>query len=719
MNAAAIDLPNASRRRFMGVSLAVGGGLLIGFSFGQPATAADAPVPPVDAYIRIAPDGRVTFLVPYAEMGQGALTSQAQILAEELDVAMEQVTVEQAPPSDALYGSPLLVEQITGGSASLRGAWITLRAVGATGRAMLVAAAAKRWNVRPSSCRTREGKVIHAATSRSLDYGDLASEAAAMPVPKHPVLKRPSEYRLVGKPVKRVDTPEKIDGTAIFGIDARPEGVRYAAVMACPVLGGTVAAVDAAEAMTIRGVWKVIHTDDAVAVIGDNTWAARKGLAALRVRWNEGANASLSTADLVAAADRALDQEGLLATRTGDVDAAERDAASTYEEVFRLPLLAHAAMEPLSCTVHCEADRCEVWMGSQVVARAQKAAAKATGLPLESVTVHNLLLGGGFGRRLEADYVGQAARLARLVEGPVKFTWSREEDMRHDYYRAHNHSRVTVAIDANGRPLSWRHRLAAPNIMARFLPIYQKDGVDLDAVDVAAGPYDIPNVRIEFVRHEAPAGLNTGNWRGVGPTRNDFITETVIDELAHRAGADPVDYRRAMMKGAPRDLAVLDLVVEKSGWGEPLAKGRGRGVALCPAFGSHVAMVAEVSVEPSGAYRVDRIVCAIDTGIVVNPDVVRAQIEGGAMFGISAVRYGRITVANGRVEQGNFDTYPVLRMAEAPKVEVHIVPSTKDPGGVGEPGTSAAIAAVANALFAATGKRLRSMPISPNNLREA
>jgi isoquinoline 1-oxidoreductase beta subunit len=699
--------------------VAIGGGLLIGFPLVEPVAAADVPIPPPDAFIRIGTDGKVTFIVPYAEMGQGALTSQAQILAEELDVPMDGVTVEQAPPSDALYGSPLFVEQITGGSASLRGSWITLRAVGAAARTMLIAAAAQRWKVRPSSCRARDGIVTHPATKRSLGYGELASEAAGMPVPTSPRLKKPSEYKVVGQPKKRVDTPAKIDGSAIFGIDARPEGVRYAMVMACPVLGGRVVSVDTTEAMKIRGVWKVVHSDDAVAVVGDNTWAARKGLAALRIAWDEGANAHLSTADMVAAADRALDEEGLPAVRKGDVDAAERQAASVYDEVFRLPMLAHAAMEPLSCTVHCQADRCEVWMGSQVVARAQKAAATASGLPLDSVAVHNLFLGGGFGRRLEADYVGQAVRLATQIEGPVKITWSREEDMRQDYYRFHNHSRVTVALDEKGQPLSWRHRLAAPNIMARFLPIYQKDGVDLDAVDVAAGPYDIPNVRIDFIRHEAPPGLNTGNWRGVGPTRNVIITESVIDELAHRAGADPVAYRRAMMKGSPRDRAVLDLVAEKAGWNDPLPKGHGRGVALCPAFGSHVAMVAEVSVEPSGMYRVERIVCAVDTGIAVNPDVVRAQIEGGAMFGVTAVRYGRITVANGRVEQGNFDTYPVLRMAEAPEVEVHIVPSKADPGGIGEPGTSVAIAAVANAIFAATGKRFRSLPITPHDLMEA
>lgn len=707
-----------SRRGFLVASLISGGGLLVGFSI-SPRAQSQSPAPPKpNSFIRIDPQGRVTLILPYVEMGQGAYTSQAQIVAEELEVDPASLILEAAPPDESLYSSPLFGGQITGGSGSLRGAWMTMRSAAAAARVMLIDAGARRWQVRSSACHAENGRVIHKATKRSLGYGELASAAALLPVPRSPALKNPQQFRIVGKPVKRVDTLDKMKGLATYGIDVRPDGVRYAMVAASPVFNGKVASVDDSAALKIKGVRQVVRIDDAVAVVADHTWAARKGLNALKVTWDEGANRSLSTADLVAAADAALERDGLVAVNTGDVNKAEPQAASRYEEVFRLPMLAHAAMEPLSCTVHMKADSCEVWCGSQILGRAHKTAAEAAGLPPEKVVVHNHLLGGGFGRRLETDYVGQAVRLAKHVEGPVKITWSREEDMQHDYYRYHNHSRVTVGLDAAGQPISWRHRVVGPNIMSRFLPIYQKDGIDLDIVDGASGPYAIPNVFIDYSRNEAPPGLTTGNWRGVGPTRNVFIVESVIDELAHRAGKDPVAYRRALVD-KPRAKAALDLVAAKSNWGEPLAARQGRGVAVFEGFGSFLALVAQVQVDPSGNVRVQRIVCAVDTGIAVNPDIVRAQIEGGITFGVSSALRERITVANGRVQQGNFDSYQLLRMHEAPQIEVHIVASNEDPGGVGEPGTSGAIAAVANAVFAATGKRITSLPIDPTQLQEA
>jgi isoquinoline 1-oxidoreductase beta subunit len=707
-----------SRRGFLVASLISGGGLLVGFSI-SPRAQSQSPAPPKpNAFIRIDPQGRVTLILPYVEMGQGAYTSQAQIVAEELEVDPASLILEAAPPDESLYSSPLFGGQITGGSGSLRGAWMTMRSAAAAARVMLIDAGAKRWQVRSSACHAENGRVIHKATKRSLAYGELASAAALLPVPRSPALKNPQQFRVVGKPVKRVDTLDKMKGLATYGIDVRPDGVRYAMVAASPVFNGKVASVDDSAALKVKGVRQVVRIDDAVAVVADHTWAARKGLNALKVTWDEGANRSLSTADLVAAADAALERDGLVAVNTGDVNKAEPQAASRYEEVFRLPMLAHAAMEPLSCTVHMKADSCEVWCGSQILGRAHKTAAEAAGLPLGKVVVHNHLLGGGFGRRLETDYVGQAVRLAKHVEGPVKITWSREEDMQHDYYRYHNHSRVIVGLDAAGQPISWRHRVVGPNIMSRFLPIYQKDGIDLDIVDGASGPYAIPNVFIDYSRNEAPPGLATGNWRGVGPTRNVFIVESVIDELAHRAGKDPVAYRRALVD-KPRAKAVLDLVAAKSNWGEPLAARQGRGVAVFEGFGSFLALVAQVQVDPSGNVRVQRIVCAVDTGIAVNPDIVRAQIEGGITFGVSSALRERITVASGRVQQGNFDSYQLLRMHEAPQIEVHIVASNEDPGGVGEPGTSGAIAAVANAVFAATGKRITSLPIDSKQLQEA
>ncbi|HEY0661249.1 MAG TPA: molybdopterin cofactor-binding domain-containing protein [Lysobacter sp.] len=710
-----LDDVRQSRRAFLQTVAAVGGSLVVGFSLGEPAhaaakrAAAGAAPWPANAFIRIAPDGAVTLVMPYVEMGQGAYTSQAQLLAEELDVGLDQVKVEHAPPDPKLYSHPVFGDQVTGGSASLPGSWATLRQAGADTRALLVAAAAKRWNASPSDLRTEHGEVIH-ADGRRLGYGALVKDAASLPAPtaKAP-LKSPGDYKLVGHSVKRVDTPAKVNGTAKFGIDALPKGVRFAAVRATPVFGGRVAGVDQAPALAVRGVRQVVVLDDLVAVVADHSWAARKGLAALDIRWNEGANAKLDTAALVAQCDAALEREGAVAVKVGDVATAR--AARTYEATFRQPMLAHAAMEPINCTAHVTRDRCEVWVGCQVLARAQKLAAEASGLPVDKVVVHNHLLGGGFGRRLEADYVHQAVRIARHVDAPVKVIWSREEDIQQDYFRYHNHSRVQVGTDRAGMPVSFRHRVVGPAIMATFLPIFYKDGVDFDAVNGAAGPYDFPNALVDYVRQDPPEGLHVGNWRGVGHTRNVFVVESVIDDLAQRAGVDPVEYRRRLLGKSPRSLAVLDLAAEKAGWGRKLERGQGMGMSLQEGFGSFLATVAQVRVAPDGQLAVEKVVCAVDCGVAVNPDIVKAQLMSGVVFGLSAALYGRITVANGRIVESNFDTYPVLRMRETPPVEVHIVQSTADPGGVGEPGTSGIFPAVTNAIFAATGKRIYDLPI--------
>jgi isoquinoline 1-oxidoreductase subunit beta len=704
-----------SRRDFIAVSLAAGGGMLVGFPFAAAQTPTPKPTP--EAFIRIDRAGRVTLILPYVEMGQGAYTAQAQILAEELEVSLDAVVLEAAPAAP-MYVSPIIGEQATGGSFSLRGSWASMRPAAAAARMMLVDTAARRWRVRASTCRAENGQVIH-SDGRSLSYGELADEAARRPVPASPVLKSPSAFRLVGQSQKRLDTPAKINGTARFGIDMRPDGVLVAMVRACPVPGGRLSSVDPSPALQVKGVRQVVRIDDAIAVVADHTWAALKGLRALSPQWDEGANRSISTADLVAAADAALTRQGLVALKVGDVAKADSVAARRFEATYRMPMLAHAAMEPLSCTVHIENGRCDVWVGSQIVGRAHKTAADAAGLPPQRVSIHNQFLGGGFGRRLEVDYVHQAVLIAKQVKAPLKVTWSREEDMQHDFYRYHNHSLVKVAVDANGQPTAWHHRVVAPNIMARWMPAFTKDGIDLDAVDAAQGPYDIPNVVVEFTANEAPAGLNTGNWRGVGPTRNVFVVESAIDELAHAAQRDPIAYRKGLMSKVPRTRAVLELVERESQWGAPLPEGVGRGVAVFEGFGSHLAMVAQVRVARTGRVSVERVVCAVDTGIAVNPDIVRAQIEGGVIYGLSAVLYGKITLDKGRIQQTNFDGYPVVRMDEAPRIDVHIVQSTADPGGVGEPGTSGAIAAVCNAVFAATGKRIRTLPIDPAQLRNA
>jgi isoquinoline 1-oxidoreductase beta subunit len=711
-----------SRREFLVGLAAAGGGLLVSFRL-SPAMAQTSPAAAdlltPNAFVRIDRAGRVTLILPYVEMGQGAYTSQAQLLAEELEVDLEQVTLEAAPPDESLYSHPVFGDQITGGSAGLRGSWDTLRLAGATARVMLETAAAERWGVDRIECEARRGAVVHEVSGRTAAYGELVDDAARLPVPGDVTLKDPTRYKLIGHSVKRVDTPDKVNGTAKFGIDALPTGVKFAAVAACPVFGGDLGSVDERPALRVRGVRQVVKLDDAVAVVADNTWAARKGLAALDISWLEGANSTLDTARLVADCDAALESPGVVASETGDAETVEARAASRYEAVFRMPMLAHLAMEPINCTAHVREDGCEIWVGCQRLALARRMAAEALGIPLEKVIIHNYLLGGGFGRRLEADYVAQAVRIARQVEGPVKVTWSREEDIQHDYFRFHNHSRVRVELDAQQRPVSFSHRIVGPAVMARWLPIFFQNGVDLDIVGGAAGPYGWPRQRIEYVRHEAPPGLATGNWRGVGPTRNVFVVESVVDDLARAAGRDPLDYRRALLAESPRALAVLERAAEAAGWDRPLPRGRGRGLSLLNDFGSYVAEVAEVSVEPSGHLSVERVVCAVDCGVAVNPDVVRAQMEGGIIFGLSAALYGKITVAKGRVEQSNFDDCPVLRMNETPSIDVHIVESTEEPGGVGEPGTAALFPAVTNAIYAATGVRFYELPIDAERLRSA
>ncbi|WP_458098199.1 molybdopterin cofactor-binding domain-containing protein [Roseomonas sp. WA12] len=709
-----------SRRSAIAAGLAIGGGLLVRIPLRTPALAQPAAAPALNAFVRIRPDGAITLIAPYVEMGQGAYTSQLQILAEELRVDPAVVTVQAAPADEAIYGSPLLGGQITGGSLSLRGAWATLRTAGAAAREMLVEAAAREWSALAVECRPSEGVVRHIPSGRMLPYGSLAAAAAALPVPASPALTDPRDFRVVGRSIPRVDTPSKTTGAAIFGIDVRLPRMRFASVAAAPTFGGRLVSVDSTAALAVPGALQVVQLDNAVAIVATNTFAALKGLELLDVRWDEGPNAKLSTAELVAELDAAMGREGVPAVVAGDVGQAEAAAAAQLSFEFRHPILAHAAMEPLNCTVHVRDDGCDVWVGSQVVGRAQRAVAEAIGIPAERVVVHNQLLGGGFGRRLEVDYVAQAAQIARHVDAPVKVVWSREEDTRQDYFRYLNHSRVTVGIGADGMPVSWRHQVVGPSVMARFLPAYTRDGVDLDIIGGANGPYRIPNVRVEYVRQEAPAGLSTGNWRGVGATRNVVIVESVIDALADRAGQDPVDYRRALLS-EPRLVACLDEAARMADWGRA-HRGDGRttlGVATMSDFASHLAVIAEVSVTSSGEVRVHHMWCVIDTGIAVHPDIVRAQIEGGVVFGLSAALWGQITVENGRIVQGNFDTYRVMRMNEAPRIDVHVMSSSEDPGGVGEPGTAAAIAAVANAVARATGERPTALPLQPKLRREA
>lgn len=704
-----------SRRQFLISASLTGAGLVVGLQPSVP-SAAPQPLEP-NAFIRIPAEGKIVFVMPSVEMGQGIYTAVAMLLAEELEVTLDQVVLEHAPADPSRYANPLLGDQITGGSVAIRAVYEQMRKAGAAARIVLVNAAARGWGVQPETCKAEAGRVIHIGSGRHVAYGSLIGAAASEVVPQEMQLKPASSFAVIGKAVRRLDSPEKVNGTAKFGIDARPEGVSYAAIAICPHFGGKLAHLDDSPAMRVKGVKQVVRIEDAVAVLADNTGAARKGIAALSIAWDLGPSGALSQSDLEKRAEDAISGEALPHIKEGDVEKAEAEHGPVHEFIYRLPILTHTAMEPMNCTLHVRNDGCEVWVGTQVMGRARQAVADVTGLPVDRVVVHNHLLGGGFGRRLDVDGIIVAAKIAKQVEGPVKVTWSREEDIRHDCYRYLNYSKVTATLGPDGMPVSWRHRVIGPSVMARWLPAFTRDGIDLDQMGGAESPYAIPNKYTDFARHEAPDGMLTGNWRGVGATRNIPPIEGGIDELAHIAGVDPLEYRRRLLQQKPRLLGALNLAAEKAGWTNPLPQGEGRGIAIAEDFGSHAATISEVSVGDNGRLRIERIICAVDCGQVINPDTVEAQIQSGIVYGLSAALYGRITVANGAVVESNFDDLPVLRIHETPEIEVHIVPSSEAPGGIGEVGTPGVAPSLLNAIFVATGKRLRSLPINQSDLR--
>ena len=699
----------------------VTGGLTTGFlfAFHLPLRAAvNEPVQPPDvtegkfapnAFIRIDEAGHTTLMMPQVEMGQGVYTAVAMILADELDADLSQVSLEHAPPNDKLYGNPVFGLQVTGNSNSIRAWWTALRNAGAGARSMLVQAAAKQWQVEAASCTTSKSVVTHKESGRTLAYGALAGTASSETPSKNVTLKKPEDFVYVGQSLKRFDTPDKVNGKAVYGIDAILPNMKVATVAFCPVFGGKVGKVDDSAAKKVPGVQKIVVLDDFVAVVGDHMWAAKKGLAALKIDWDEGSNAKISSKDIWQDLRAASEKDGAVAKSTGDI----AKALATGERLdasYELPFLAHAPMEPVNATVHFKGDSCEVWTGTQIMTRVQSEAAKAAGLPVEKVAVYNHLLGGGFGRKLEPDMVVAAVKVAKQVDGPVKVIWTREEDIQHDIYRPVYRDTIAATL-SDGKIVGWKYKVSGSAVIARWLPPAFQKGIDIDAVDSAVDmPYDIPNFHVEYVRAEPPA-VPTGFWRGVGPNNNVFAIESFMDELARKAGKDPVEFRRPMLAKNPRLLAALNLVAEKSGWGEALPARVGRGVCVQPSFGSFIATVVEAEVDDLGEVHLRRITSAVDTGIAVNPDTIVAQLQGGLIFGLTAALYGEITIDKGRVQQSNFNDYRMLRINQTPKIDVHVIKSGEAPGGIGETGATAGPPALRNAIYAATGVALRRLPI--------
>ena len=717
------------RRSFLKASIVAGGALLVSsrlpfvsraeerFGIGA-ATEMFQP----NAFIRIATDGRVTIIVGQAEMGQGVLTSLPMIVADELEVDWKDVSYEHGPAGKD-YVNPAFGAQITGGSASVRGFFEPLRKSAASVREMLVTAAAQQWGVPAEQCRARNGEVFHPTSHRTAKYGTLLAAAAKVTPPAEPKLKDPKDFKYIGKSVKRLDTPEKINGMGIFGIDVKVPGMLTATILRPPVIGGKVSSVDDAAAKAVKGVRNVVRLESGVAVVADNYWAAKKGRDALKVTWDEGAMARVSSDGIYqSSVDAAKNGKGIEAKKIGDVTAVRSKAAKIIEAVYWAPYLAHATMEPMNATADVRPDSCEVWSGIQAQMVVQGLVAKELGIAAEKVKINNTLLGGGFGRRL-GDYVMDAVRLSKGVGKPVKVVWTREDDMHGDFFRPSAYNAMSAGLDATGKPVFWQHRIVSPSIMAGLGPALFGGAPPPDRLDDSATegahtlPYDTQNLYVDWV--PINPGVPVGFWRSVGSSHTAFSTECFLDELAHAAGKDPYEFRLPLLAKHPRHAGALKLAAEKAGWGRPLPKGMGRGIAVHESFSSYVAEVAEVSVDKAGQVKVHRVVIAVDCGQVVNPDTVAAQMEGGMVYGLTAAIYGEITLKDGRVEQNNFYDYKMLRMNEMPKCEVHIVPSKEKHGGVGEPGTPPIAPAVVNAIFAATGKRIRRLPIRPEDLKQA
>jgi len=676
------------------------GGLLLGFqlSRGSKPLAAAVSDNKLNAWVHVGTDDYVTLFIHKAEMGQGTVTSLSMLLAEELECDWSKIRTE-FPGIDRAFGG----NQGVVGSQSIRSSWQPLRQAGATAREMLIQAAAQKWSVDKSQCRAENNAVINTASNARFSYGDLAEDAAKVAPPTGVALKDPSQFRIIGKPRKRLDTPAKTTGRATFGIDVRLPNMLFAAAARCPVFGGKVGSFDAAKAKAMPGVKHVVQISSGVAVIADNTWNAIQARNALAIQWDEGAHANLSSAGIRKEWVELADQPGAVARQAGDAAVALAGAVKKIDAVYEAPYMAHAPMEPLNCTADVRADSCEVWASTQGQSAALQEAVRVTGLRPDQVKIHTEFMGGGFGRRARADYIGEAVEASKAVGAPVQLTWAREDDMQQDWYRPASYTRFAGSLDADGWPVALTGRVICPPFGGL------RNGVSSTAVEgIVDTPYAIPHVTVDY--HAADPGIPVSYWRSVGYSQNTFFAESFMDELAAAGGKDPFEFRRKLLEKSPRPLAVLALAADKAGWGKPLPAGHGRGIALVNNIGSFTAEVAEVSVI-KGKLKVHRVVCAVDCGHVVNPSGVEQQIQSGIVYGLSAAMKGEITIDHGRVQQSNFHQYDVLRIDEMPVVEVYLVPSQAAPGGIGEASVPPIAAAVGNAIFAATGKRVRKLPM--------
>ncbi|HEY7577688.1 MAG TPA: molybdopterin cofactor-binding domain-containing protein [Acetobacteraceae bacterium] len=708
------------RRSFMGTIAAIGGGMALGWRLPALAQGGQA----VGIWVVIDPDDTTTVRIARSEMGQGTFTGLAQLVADELDADWKHVRAEYVSPEENLANKRAWGDMSTGGSRGIRGSQDYVRKGGATARAMLIAAAARRWNVSAAECNAAASVITHTPTRRTLRYGEVAADAAKLPVPADVTLKTPAQWTIIGKGVRRLDTVAKLSGRQVFAIDVQLPDMLNAAIAQCPVYGGTLIGFDADRISSMPGVRHVVAVgDNAVAVVADKWYQAKTALAALPVAWNEGANAKVDSAQIAALLRTGLDaKEAALGQRHGDVEAGLASAAKVVEAVYAAPFLAHATMEPMNCTARFADGKVEIWVPSQNGDASLAAAAEAAGVKLADVKVNKLHLGGGFGRRGQQDYTRQAVLIARQVPGrPVKLIWSREEDTTHDFYRPITQCRLRAGLDANGNVVALHARLSGQSILAYLMPSRMENGVDTIAFQswtkAEFGYKSIPNLLIDHaVRNtHVPVGF----WRGVNTNQNAIYMECFIDELAHAAGKDPLEFRRALLVESPKHLAVLNAVAEKTEWNKPPPQGVFRGICQNYGYGSYTAAVAEVSVSPQGALKIHRIVAATDPGYAVNPQQIEAQVQGSFVYGLSAVLFGEITIDKGRAVQANFDTYPVMRLADMPKVETIIAPSGGFWGGVGEPTIAVAGPAVLNAIFAATGKRIRTLPLRLADLAHA